>query len=232
MSKSCAAIQNSFSDYLDGAISGHEMQEISRHIDGFDDAPGCEACRSELDAWKAAQNAVCSLRPLKAPADLSLRLRVAISQEEAKRSVRVADRLSLAWENAVRPMLVQVSAGFAGSVVLIGGIVMLLGMVAAPQDVLANDEPLGAVTAPHYAYSTMSPGPVITEHDTPVVVQAMVDKAGRVYDFTIVSGPKDPDVRAQVANQLLNMVFTPASAFDVPIRGEAIVTFSGVSVRG
>ena len=40
-------------------------------------------------------------------------------------------------------MVVQVSAGFAGAVLLVGGIVVLLGMVAAPEPVMANDEPLG-----------------------------------------------------------------------------------------
>ena len=91
----------------------------------------------------------------------------------------------------VRPLLVQVSAGLAGTVVLGGSIMLLLGMVAAPQPVLANDEPLGALTAPHYLYSTVSPGDIVTAHDTSIVVEASVDAAGRVYDFTIVSGPQD-----------------------------------------
>jgi anti-sigma factor RsiW len=231
-SNQCAAIQSSFSAYLDGAVSGHEMQEISRHIEGHDEAPGCAECARELAAWRLTQNALCALGPAKAPADLALRLRVAISQEHARRSSRLIDRLSLTWENTVRPMAVQISAGFAGSVALVGSIVLLLGVVAAPQAVLANDEPLGAVTAPHYLYSTVAPGAIVTAHDSAIVVQASVDTTGRVYDFTIVSAPPDEDVRTQVANQLLGSVFSPASAFGVPIRGTVIVTFSGISVRG
>lgn len=230
--KSCAAIQESFSAYLDGAISGHEMQEISRHIEGFDDIAGCEECARELAAWKAMQNAVCAVRPAKAPEDLALRLRIAISREQARRESHWTDRLSLAWDNAVRPLLVQVSAGLAGTVVLVGSIVMLLGVVAAPQEVLANDEPLGAVTAPHYLYSTVSPGSIVTSHGAAIVVEASVSASGRVYDFTIVSGPQDQGVWTQVANQLMGSVFEPASAFGVPIRGRVIVTFSGISVRG
>ena len=233
---SCAAIQKFFSAYLDGAISGHEMQEISSHIEGFEDGggrvAGCAACASELAAWRMTQNAVYKLRPVKAPADLGLRLRVAISREQARRESRLIDRISLAWDNAVRPMVVQISAGFAGAVVLVGSIVLLLGVVAAPQEVLANDEPLGAVTAPHYLYSTVSPGSVVTTHGAAIVVEASVDTAGRVYDFTIVAGPEDEGVRTQVANQLLGSVFEPASAFGIPIRGRVIVTFSGISVRG
>jgi anti-sigma factor RsiW len=230
--KSCAAIQESFSAYLDGAISGHEMQEISRHIEGSEDAVGCTKCANELEAWKATQNTICAVRPAKAPEDLALRLRIAISREQARRESHWRDRLSLAWDNAVRPLLVQVSAGVAGTVVLVGSIVMLLGVVAAPQEVLANDEPLGAVTAPHYLYSMVSPGAIVTPHEAAIVVEASVNSAGRVYDFTIVSGPQDQGVWTQVANQLMGSVFEPASAFGVPIRGRVIVTFSGISVRG
>jgi anti-sigma factor RsiW len=232
----CAEVRASFSSYLDGAISGQEMHEISRHIDGFEDGgeslAGCEDCARELAAWRLTQDAVAMLRPAKAPADLALRLRVAISQAQARRSVRWRDRLSLAWDNAIRPLAVQVSAGFAGSVALVGSIVLLLGVVAAPQPVLANDEPLGALTAPHYLYSRVPPGAIVTAHDTVILVQASVDTAGRVYDFSIVSGPQDDAVRNQVANQLLGSVFQPASAFGVPIRGQVVVTFAGISVRG
>lgn len=234
--KPCAEIQARFSAYLDGAVSGQEMLEISRHIDGYDlgDARmvGCEDCAGELVAWRLTQDAVSSLGPAKAPSDLALKLRVAISHEHAKRESRVLDRLSLAWDNAVRPLLLQVSAGLAGTVVLGGSAMLLLGMVAAPQPVLANDEPLGALTAPHYLYSTVSPGEIVTASDATIVVEAAIDAAGRVYDFNIVSGPQDEAVRIQVADQLLGSVFQPASAFGVPIRGHVVLTFDGVSVRG
>jgi hypothetical protein len=237
-SNACTEIQARFSGYLDGAISGQEMQEISRHVDGFEDrssgvrSDGCGECARELNAWRMTQNAVSVLGPAKAPADLALKLRIAISHEQARRSSRLLDRLSLAWENAIRPMAVQISAGVAGSVALVGSVVLLIGVVAAPQPVLANDEPLGAMTAPHYLYSTVSPGAIVTAHDTAIVVEAAVDTAGRVYDYTIVAGPQDEAVRSQIDNQLLGSVFQPASAFGVPIRGRVVVTFAGISVRG
>jgi hypothetical protein len=232
----CRAIRASFSDYLDGAVSGREMQQIARHIEGFDDGggsrtAGCEDCARELAAWRATQEALCALGPAKAPADLGLRLRLVISHELARHSIRLRDRISLAWDNAVRPMLLQVSVGFAGSVALLG-IVFLLSAVAAPQAVQANDEPLGALTAPHYLYSTTSAGAIVTGHDSTIIVEASVDNRGRVYDYQIVSGPQDETVRGQIANHLLGSVFQPASAFGVPVRGRVVVTFSGISVHG
>jgi anti-sigma factor RsiW len=232
----CRAIRASFSDYLDGTISGVRMQQIARHIEGFDDdcgvrTTGCEDCARELAAWRATQEALCAMGPAKAPADLGLRLRVALSHEQARHRSRLLDRLSLTWENAVRPMLLQVSVGFAGSVALLS-IVFLLSAVAAPQAVQANDEPLGALTAPHYLYSTTSPGAIVSGHDSTIIVEASVDSRGRVYDYTIVSGPQDDAIRTQVVNQLLGSVFQPASAFGVPVRGRVVVTFAGISVHG
>ncbi len=183
--KPCTEIQARFSSYLDGAISGQEMLEVSRHIEGNQDhndqAKGCEECARELAAWKTMQQSLAALGPAKAPADLALKLRIAISHERARRDSRMLDRLSLAWDNAFRPRLVQLSAGLAGTV-LLGSMVLLLGVVAVPQPVLANDEPLGAITAPHFLYSTNSSLEVVTARDTPIVVEAQVDSSGRVCD--------------------------------------------------
>jgi hypothetical protein len=236
MNTRCAAIQACFSSYLDGAISGHQMLEISLHIEGVENeagerVQGCGDCARELAAWRLAQNTLAALGPAKAPADLSLKLRIAISHEKARRDSRWLDRLSLIWDNSVRPRLVQVSAGLAGSVVL-GSMVLLLGVVAVPQPVLANDEPLGAMTPPHFKYSTFSPDDIVGARDTPIVVEASVDAAGRVYDFTIVSGPHDQAVKTEIAGHLLESVFQPASAFGVPVRGRVVVTFAGISVHG
>jgi hypothetical protein len=230
----CANVRASFSGYLDGAISGREMQEMARHLEGVEGiVGGCESCAGEFAAWRLTHEAISALRPAKAPSDLGLRLRLAISHEVARRNSRLLDRLSLVWENAVRPMLVQVSAGVVGSVVLVGSIALLLGVVAAPpQAVLANDEPLEVVTAPHYLYSTVSPGAIVTDHETAIVVEAAVDNTGRVYDYSIVSGPENDAVRLQVADQLLGSVFQPASVFGVPVRGTVVMTFAGISVRG
>jgi len=222
---SCKAIRASFSEYLDCAVSGLRMQEVTRHIEY------CQACADELALWRTAQDTLCAMGPVKAPADLGLRLRVAISQEHARRNSRLLDRLSLAWDNAVRPMLLQVTGGLVGSVVLLC-VIAMLGAVAAPTEVLANDEPLGALTAPHLMYSTSSPAAILTENDTAVIVEASVDTHGRVYDYKIVAGPQDQGVRTQVANQLLGCVFQPASAFGVPVRGRVVLTFSGISVHG
>jgi hypothetical protein len=221
----CQKCQSSFSAYLDGAVSGRQMQQIARHLDS------CAVCTREFAALRSMQQSLASLGPAKAPPDLGLKLRLAISHEQARRKSSWLDNLSLKWDNAIRPMLVQVSAGFAGAVIFIGGIGLLLGMVAAPEPVMANDEPLGAMTAPHYLYSTVSPRAIVSDRDSAIVVEAYVNAQGRVYDYNIVSGPDDPAVQNQVVDQLLTSVFEPASVFGAPVRGRVVLTFSGISVH-
>jgi anti-sigma factor RsiW len=222
----CRKVQSSFSAYLDGAVSGRQMQRIAQHLEG------CSGCTQEFSALRAMQRSLATLGPAKAPADLGLRLRLAISHEQVRRTSNWRDSLSLKWENTVRPMLVQVSAGFVGAVLLVGSIGLLLGIVAAPEPVMANDEPLGAMTAPHYLYSTASPADIVSDHGSLIVVEAFINDQGRVYDYNIVSGPEDAAVRNQIADHLLMSIYKPASVFGVPVRSQVVLTFSGISVRG
>lgn len=224
-SPQCSKVQSSFSAYLDGAVSGKQMQSIAGHLDG------CAECREEFDSLQAMQRSLAMLGPAKAPADLAMRLRIAISHEAAAKESSWRDRLALKWENTIRPLAVQVSAGTACSVALVGTIMVLLGLFAAPQPVMANDEPLGAMTAPHYLYSAVMPRPIVTNHDSAIIVEALVNDRGQVYDYNIVSGPEDESVRSQVVDQLMLSVFEPAKVFGAPVRGRVVMTFSGISVQ-
>jgi anti-sigma factor RsiW len=223
---SCLQVREMFSDYLDGAISGREMQTLSSHLDD------CGECKAEFEAWRGVQQVLSAAGPVKAPEDLGLRLRLAISHEAARRQGRWWNVLTSRWENELKPTLLQASAGFAGSVMLVGSLALLIGVVAAPQPVMANDEPLGALTAPHYLYSSAHLQPVMTPSDATIVIQANVNSAGRVYSYKIISGPTDPATDTQVLDQLMLQVYEPARAFGEPVRGQVLITFSGVSVRG
>jgi anti-sigma factor RsiW len=222
----CSQARSKFSNYLDGAVSGVEMQAVSRHLQG------CTNCAAEFESWRAIQGLLASVGPNKAPDDLGVRLRVAISHESARRQGHWWDGLAVRWENGLRPLLVQASAGLAMAVVLLGGIGMLIGVVAAPQAVMANDEPLGAMTSPHYLYSAAPQQPVVTGQDTTIVVEAKVNSQGHVYDYAIISGPADVRTLAQVRDQVMLQVYEPARVFGEPVRGRVLITFAGVSVRG
>jgi negative regulator of sigma E activity len=221
-------MQAKFTEYLDGRLSGREMQAVSAHL---------ERCRGCADEWKSIgqmQSSLAGLGPVPEPADLTLRIRVAISHERARRHQSPFHSWNLAWRNTVGPFLLQATAGFASAVLLMGSVIVLVSMFAQPESAQASaDEPLGKATAPRFLYLSS----VVGENQMnavpgPVVIEAYVNGSGEVYDYRIVSGPTDPGTRAQVENLLLWSRFEPARRFGQPVPGLAVLSFSGVSVRG
>ena len=225
---SCNSVQSRFSEYLDGRLTGVEMREIGSHLEG------CRACSDEWAGMKQTQLTLSALGPVPEPDDLLLRVRVAVSQERARSRRSIVQRWKLIWDNTVGPFVLQAGAGFASAVLLLGTVTVLVGMFTRPEAARGEDEPIGMATAPHYlyTYSAVSSSDQIGGSAAPVVVEAYINGAGEVYDYRIVSGPVDDNTRAQVVNLLLWSHFEPARFFGQPVRGLAVLSFSGVSVRG
>ena len=223
----CSSIRDQFSSYLDGAITGVAMQSVAAHLES------CAPCGTDFAAWRATQLLLAGLGPAKPPADLALRLRVAISQERAHTARRSLARWQVRWQNTVAPLLLQASAGLASAVLLIGTVTLLVGTFAAPEPLQASDAPPATASSPRFLYSTFenTDGAMARRGDS-LIIEAYVDDEGRVYDFRILSGPDDPRIRAQIENMLLFSVFEPARVFGQPVKGLAVLSFSGVSVRG
>jgi len=224
----CSAMQAKFSEYLDGRLTGREMQRIAAHLER------CRGCASEWNSLRELQSSLAALGAVPEPEDLLLRVRVAVSQERAKSKQRPFQTWTLAWRNTVGPFLLQAGAGFASAVLLLGAVILLVGIVTKPEAAQASgDEPLGMASAPHLRYFLSGASDSqIAALPGPVVVEAYVNGEGLVYDFRIVSGPTDAATRAQVENLLVSGVFEPARFFGRPVRGLAVLSFSGVSVRG
>ncbi len=251
--KSCKSIRSQFSAYLDGAVSGKAMFQMEDHL------KQCTACSEDFAAWRRMQQALGELGPVKAPPDLALKLRVTLSQEHNRTARDSFERWQVKWQNTVAPFLLRASAGLASAVLLIGSAALLIGAFTSPETVEARDDPSSAATSPRFLYSMIEsnapqssgaetraqrPGesdardgisPSVRAIDTSansVVVEAYVNDAGRVYDYKIISGPDDAVSRAQIENLLLFSVFEPARVFGEPVRGVAVVSFSGISVQG
>jgi negative regulator of sigma E activity len=224
----CNAIQGKFTEYLDGRLSGREMQNVAGHLES------CPECSSEWAALEQTQAVLAGLGPVPEPEDLLVRIHVAISHERARRRRTIFDSLNLAWRNTVGPFILQASAGFASAVLLLGTVILLISMFTQPESAQANaDEPLGMATAPRFLYlSSVVGGNPIADVSNPVVIEAYVNGEGQVYDYRIVSGPTDKTTRAKVENMLLWSRFEPARRFGQPVPGLAVLSYSGVSVRG
>ena len=226
---SCSTTQARFSEYLDGRMNGREMQRIAAHLDR------CRGCSGEFAVLRQNQSALASLGPVPEPEDLMLRIRVAVSRERARSRKSAFAGIYLAWKNTVAPFLLQAGAGFASAVLLLGSVTLLVGMFTQPESAQAKgDEPLGNATAPRLLYLSSGSGSSdeIGAMAGPVIVEAYVNGQGEVYDYRIVSGPTDAATRAQVENLLVLSRFEPARFFGQPVRGLAVLSFAGVSVRG
>lgn len=241
--KQCKSVRERFSAYLDGALTGVIMQQTAAHLES------CVECEREFAGWRAMQATLAKIGPAKAPEDLALRLRVALSQEQAHTARRSLARWQVRWQNTMAPFLLRASAGFASAVLLLGTAALLVGAFASPEPVEARDGSADAATSPRFLYSLLASSTPETDqaeiakpHDpnsrgvaedsSAVVVEAYVNSSGRVYDYRIISGPDNAASRAQVENLLLFSVFEPARVFGEPVPGVAVLSFSGVSVQG
>ena len=222
----CKSVREQFSAYLDGALTGVAMQAVARHLEE------CPECEQEFAGWRRMQSALVNLGPAPAPPDLALRLRVALSQERAKTPRNTLAVWKVRWQNSIAPFLLQASAGFASTIILVGTVALLVGTLAAPEPASAVDDS-SQITSPHFLYSTLSgDASSINWRGGAVVVEAYVDGQGRVYDYRIISGAKDDATRGQLEDLLLFSVFQPARSYGQAVRGIAVLSFSGISVQG
>ena len=223
----CTEAEDQFSNYLDGTLSGVAMADVREHLQH------CRECSRSFAAWRGTVSALSQLGSLKAPADLPLQLRVALSQEKSRTPRRVLAQLMLGWRNTVAPLAVQASAGFASAVLLLGTMLLLVGTLANPEQAAARDEPIGMAMPPRLLYTELPDGsnPMAALNGS-VVVRVFVDDAGRVYDYRVLSGLADGRSRSALANGMMWSVFEPARVFGEPVRGSVILSFAGVSVPG
>jgi hypothetical protein len=200
------------------------MAAIASHLDS------CSPCSEEFASQRAVQQSLSDLGPAPAPARLQAQLLQAVAAERARGSnLSAPRRFADAWQGWLAPLALRFSGAIAATVILLAGLGWMFG---APLAVQANDDNLAHLVAPHYMYSQVPPMPIATDRDIPILVEAKVDTSGRVYDYAILNGPKDPAVQIRVQQNLLASVFRPATAFGIPVRGNVVITYMGVSVHG
>ncbi len=220
------------------SLSANDLQKMLMKLRGAECEGESETAQEmgELSFERAmTDNALRTLAPVKAPEDLALRIRLALSHEKVRAERRFFGRLQyrmdLFVENTLRPMGLQVAVATIALLAVIGGGLML-GTVAPQQTVEANDEPLSGFSAPRYMYSLAGEQQVVgSVTDEPLVVQAMVDPAGRVYDYRVISGKLDGATEQALRQRMLTGVFQPAHVFGQPVRGRVVLTFADVVVR-
>jgi len=223
---SCSEAKLLLSPYLDGAVTGAQMRLLGEHL------AWCGRCNQEYSALLATQRLLSRIGPRKAPADLALRLRVAISQEAARTRRPYLEYFQMRVENLLNAFMVPATAGLVTAVVVF---VMLMGFLA-PLRAGSADVPLMLYTAPELQQSALGSS-LDSINDDSLVIEAYVDSNGRVQDYRILSGAKrDLADLGQVKKDMLIFTtftrFRPATSMGVPTAGRAVLSFSKINVKG
>ncbi len=177
-----------------------------------------------------------TLASIAAPADLQLRLRLALSHERVRADRRWTGRIAHHWhllrENTLRGHAMHGVLALA-TLVLLAGIGLNLGTVAPSQTVEADDIPLIGFSSPRYLYSSSGlHQAIVSEDEAPILVEAKVNAGGRVYDYRVLSGALDATGIRALRERMLSAVFKPAQILGEPVRGHVILTFADVEVHG
>jgi Putative zinc-finger len=222
----CAEIKKIFSPYIDGRASGSEMRTLTHHLEQ------CGDCSREFTAMQRTQQLLMSLGRAKAPADLAVKLRVAISREMAQTRRPRFEGVMVRVQNRLNAFMVPATAGVVSAVLFFG---LLLGFFALPAELRANnvDVPLTLYTGPQLEQTAFGTSLANIGGDDAVVVEAYVNANGRVEDYRILSQPADAEaVLPQLKNFLIFTTFHPALSMGTPIAGTAVLSFSKISVKG
>ena len=220
---SCPQASELLSPYLDGAVSGTEMLAVRRHLDS------CRACAREYASLCRTQQLLVSAARPNVPADLGLKIRLAISREAAQ-ARRPYEGLRTRIENAVDAFMVPATAGLICAVLIFG---LVAAILAVPGPLQANnqDVPLVLNTGPELQQSAFETMGSINADS--LVIEAYVDSRGRVQDYKILSDPGSAqELLPQVKRMLIFTTFRPAMSMGHPISSRAVLSFSKISVHG
>lgn len=221
----CAQAKRWLSPYLDGMVTGNEMRSLQGHLDR------CAGCMREYRSLRHTQQLLMSVGRVKEPADLGLKLRLAISKKAASTRRPRFEDLRLRVENTFNAFMVPATAGLVCALLIFG---LVTAILATPGQLQANnqDVPLVLNTGPELLDSVF--GTTLSSMNTDsLVIEAYVDRNGRVQDYKILSDPGESQaLLPQVKRMLIFTTFRPAMSMGRPISSRAVLSFSRISVRG
>lgn len=216
----CTKAKSLLSWHLDGNLEIADRRALTEHLGS------CTDCHAELLALRQMKELVHSVGRQPAPADLALKIRLALSREASRVRVSPWENLRFRIETGMRAFMVPATAGIVSAIVFFG---LLIGFFALPAQ--TNDVPTMLYTPPELAIAPFGLSDNINASS--VVIEAYIDANGRVQDYRVLSAPHDTEVvDANLKNMLIFTVFKPATSFGRPTTGRAVLTFSNVNVKG
>jgi len=219
----CAEAKLMFSPYLDGAVTGTQMHAISTHLET------CSHCNREYALLRQTQQLLAGVGRRKAPADLALKLRLAISREAAAARRSPFEGLWVRVENVLHAFMVPATAGLIVAVIIFGFVIGLTMPVLASNG--NNDVPLMLYSGPELQETSFSTTLSSVSNEDSLVIEAYVDANGRIQDYRILSD-NSPNLLPEVKRMLIFTTFRPAMSMGRPTSGHTVLSFSKINVRG
>lgn len=217
----CGQARRQFSAYLDSAMNGVEMHEISAHLDQ------CASCRNGYEQLEETRSLVSSLGRKQAPHDLALRIRISLSERNSRNWKHVVGGYVVALQHSFNSFVLPAAAGVVTAAFFF---VILIGCFVTPQ-VSADDVPTMLYTPPRLESSSYLENEL--NLDSPILIETYVDARGYVQNYRIISGRDDERIREQLNRALCCFtIFAPAQAFGRPVPGKAVISFSHINVGG
>lgn len=211
------------SSYLDGALSGHERRAVSEHLEQ------CSRCASHLASLQRTVGLAAALGPKAPPPDLALRLRVALAQQRSNTWKRRWQSWTVRLENGLNTFMLPATGGLVTATVMLG---VFLGFFALPTISLRNDVPTTLYIPPRLQAVPFGVDFGLQSASGPVVIEAYVNSSGRLEGYRIIAGDDTKEVRSELDRTLIFTTFEPAKSFGAPTRGNVMLTFAHVNVKG
>ena len=216
----CTEAKPLFTLYLDGAVTGTEMHQVSGHLHE------CATCQFEYASLERTREMIAGLGRKQAPPDLAMKLHIAIASEKSRRRQSWLKAYWVRLGNAAEVVMFPATAGVLAAVIFFAA---LIGFFVPARVSADDDVPTLLYTPPRLEMSDVDSQLSL---DSPVVIETYVGVNGRVEAYRIISGQDSEQVRMELNRALLFTVFAPAQSFGKPVPGKAIMSFSHVNVKG
>ena len=212
----CTEIKENLSCYVDGAMAMDQALRMRRHLEG---CPSCAAEAEQLESLRSLLRAHGRIEP---PPGLAQNVKLRLSQRS---QLTVWDRLGVRIENLLGPVAIPATAGLLATILTFGVMIHTFFTRA----VLIDDVPVSLMTPPRLR---AVPPITFNTSEEGLVVQTDVDNQGRIVDYRVLNGTRDPQQLSELRHMLVFTQFAPATLFGVPTSGRTVINFRRISVKG
>ncbi len=231
----CWTIRRRLPGYLDGALRSEDHAPVREHLES------CKGCQQELDRYRRISKLMAGVESAAPPADLALRIRVAVSQTRSSgrwpgRLKKLTNRVHLVLENVLEPLALPATGGVVAALLVFAVAYQVLA-VGVPLGAVPNDLPTNLLQPARLENLAPFPVPVLEETGQTgphaLLVEATVNAQGELVNYQILAGPDDREVRRQLDQVLMFSRFRPQMSFGRPTPGGRVVlSFSEIRVKG